>query len=196
MRFMHLAKKMKTPLLRRPLLLAILASICCSTALASPSLPNGRVPVAIQAVSASKKLQNTNSNSKHKSLPLANKRAGAATALEVRNITAAQRQVLNFFSGGVAGTIASCLTNPLEVVKTQLQSSIASKAAHGELAADAGHPLAIARTMFERDGVRGFFRGLKPTLVSDAWRSIIDVFAVQYHSCILADAVGILKIWS
>lgn len=72
-----------------------------------------------------------------------------------------QRQVLNFFSGGVAGTIASMLTNPLEVIKTQLQSSIASKAARGELAAEAGHPLAVARTIMERDGVRGFFRGLR-----------------------------------
>jgi hypothetical protein len=87
--------------------------------------------------------------------------ATATATAATRSLTERQRQVLNFFSGGVAGTIASMLTNPLEVVKTQLQSSIASKAARGELAAEAGHPLAVARTIMERDGVRGFFRGLR-----------------------------------
>lgn len=80
-------------------------------------------------------------------------------------LTSRQRQLLNFFSGGVAGTIASMLTSPLEVVKTQLQSSIASKAARGELAAEAGHPLAVAKAILARDGVRGFYRGMRPTLV-------------------------------
>lgn len=86
---------------------------------------------------------------------------GATTAA----LTSRQRQLLNFFSGGVAGTIASMLTSPLEVVKTQLQSSIASKAARGELAAEAGHPLAVAKAILARDGVRGFYRGMRPTLV-------------------------------
>lgn len=92
---------------------------------------------------------------------LCNTSATATATAATRSLTERQRQVLNFFSGGVAGTIASMLTNPLEVVKTQLQSSIASKAARGELAAEAGHPLAVARTIMERDGVRGFFRGLR-----------------------------------
>lgn len=88
-------------------------------------------------------------------------KCSVTTKTATRSLSVRQRQVLNFFSGGVAGTIASMLTNPLEVVKTQLQSSIASKAARGELAAEAGHPLAVARTIMERDGVRGFFRGLR-----------------------------------
>lgn len=61
----------------------------------------------------------------------------------------------SLFSGGVAGTIASCLTNPLEVIKTQLQSSTANK----------GHPVAICRKIMQQDGLSGFFRGLPPTLV-------------------------------
>jgi len=71
----------------------------------------------------------------------------------------------SLFSGGIAGTIASCITNPLEVVKTQLQSSSTSVTAHGQLASAAGNPVAIATTIFEKDGIFGFFRGLKPTLV-------------------------------
>ena len=31
--------------------------------------------------------------------------------------------LLNFMAGGLAGTVSSCLTAPLEVIKTQLQSS-------------------------------------------------------------------------
>lgn len=65
-------------------------------------------------------------------------------------------------SGGVAGTVASCLTNPLEVIKTQLQSS---SVAAGDLISGRGHPLAIARRIMAEDGVAGFWRGLAPTLV-------------------------------
>jgi solute carrier family 25 protein 33/36 len=62
----------------------------------------------------------------------------------------------------VAGTIASILTNPLDVIKTQLQSSAVST---GEFQAGRGHPMTIARTIFREDGAAGFFRGLAPTLV-------------------------------
>jgi solute carrier family 25, member 33/36 len=48
------------------------------------------------------------------------------------------------------------------VVKTQLQSS---SVAVGDLASGRGHPVAIARKIFEEDGVAGFFRGLPPTLI-------------------------------
>lgn len=68
-------------------------------------------------------------------------------------------------SGGVAGTVASCITNPLEVIKTQLQSSSTSKALHGELAAANGNPITIAQRIFAADGIKGFWKGLQPTLV-------------------------------
>jgi len=68
----------------------------------------------------------------------------------------------SLFSGGAAGTVASCLTNPLEVIKTQLQSS---STAVGELTSGRGHPMTVARRILEEDGFAGFFRGLPPTLV-------------------------------
>jgi len=71
----------------------------------------------------------------------------------------------SLLSGGVAGTIASCITNPLEVIKTQLQSSSVSKAIHGEFAAAAGHPITIAQRIYADQGIKGFFKGLKPTLI-------------------------------
>lgn len=87
-------------------------------------------------------------------------RGGSAVA--VRTMSAGKMKALNLLSGGVAGTVASCITNPLEVVKTQLQSSSASS---GELAAAGGHPMTIAQKIFEADGIRGFWKGLRPTLV-------------------------------
>ena len=81
---------------------------------------------------------------------------GGSTVVATNSMTmpASRMQLLNLLSGGVAGTIASCITNPLEVIKTQLQSS---SAVVGELSAAGGHPLAIAKKIFERDGVFGFF---------------------------------------
>lgn len=46
------------------------------------------------------------------------------------------------------------MTNPLEVVKTQLQATSADP-----------NPVSVAQEIFRVDGVRGFFRGLPPTLV-------------------------------
>lgn len=62
------------------------------------------------------------------------------------------------FSGGVAGTIASCITNPLDVIKTQLQSSNTFGIARRS-------PIEIARRIVQQDGLPGFFRGLPPTLI-------------------------------
>lgn len=59
----------------------------------------------------------------------------------------------------MAGTVAACITNPLEVVKAQLQSS------NAEILNAKGNPIAVARKIFVQDGVGGFFRGLPPTLV-------------------------------
>eukprot|EP00586_Coscinodiscus_wailesii_P019080 CAMPEP_0172517844 /NCGR_PEP_ID=MMETSP1066-20121228/288360_1 /TAXON_ID=671091 /ORGANISM="Coscinodiscus wailesii, Strain CCMP2513" /LENGTH=313 /DNA_ID=CAMNT_0013300029 /DNA_START=366 /DNA_END=1307 /DNA_ORIENTATION=+ len=80
-------------------------------------------------------------------------------------MTAGQMKLFNLLSGGVAGTFAACLTNPLEVVKTQLQSSSTSTTAHGGLASAHGKPLAIIKKIVETDGLPGFFRGLRPTLI-------------------------------
>ena len=64
-----------------------------------------------------------------------------------------------FLSGGVAGTVAASITNPLEVIKTQLQSS------NKELLEQKGHPMEVAKTIMDQDGLAGFFRGLPPTLI-------------------------------
>ncbi|KAG7371551.1 mitochondrial carrier protein [Nitzschia inconspicua] len=85
-------------------------------------------------------------------------RGGAAAAGHiVKTMTARRMETFKFLSGGVAGTVAACVTNPLEVIKTQLQSS------NREL--QTGHPVAVAKTIIQQDGPSGFFRGLPPTLI-------------------------------
>jgi len=91
--------------------------------------------------------------------------SAVSSSLSKKTMSAAQMNVLNLLSGGVAGTIASCITNPLEVVKTQLQSSSTSSANQGGLSNVAGKPVAIAKKIIATDGLVGFFKGLKPTLV-------------------------------
>lgn len=64
-------------------------------------------------------------------------------------------QIVTFFSGGIAGTIASTLTMPLEVVKTQLQTSSGGNK----------KALTIFQQILNKDGAGGFFRGLRPMLI-------------------------------
>jgi len=79
----------------------------------------------------------------------------AAAANVVRTMTARRMESLKLFSGGLAGTVAACITNPLEVVKTQLQSSNSAKCSPSE----------IFQKILNADGIPGFWRGLPPTLL-------------------------------
>ena len=70
--------------------------------------------------------------------------------------TSKRAQIANFIAGGMAGTISSTLTIPLEVVKTQLQSSRVG----GKLG-----PVKVFQQIMKVDGPKGFFRGIQPMLV-------------------------------
>ena len=69
------------------------------------------------------------------------------------------------FAGGTAGTVSSCITNPLEEIKMQLKSSIVSVSAGGSLLNAFGHQITIAKNLLKQDGISGLFRGLPPTLI-------------------------------
>lgn len=101
----------------------------------------------------------TNDNGKSR---YRNEISGGAQVVQTTVITSQQYQILKLLSGGVAGTFAACVTNPLELIKSQLQSSSAQS---GELAFAKGDPVEIAKAIFKKEGVAGFFRGLPPTLV-------------------------------
>jgi solute carrier family 25 protein 33/36 len=72
----------------------------------------------------------------------------------------------SLFSGGAAGSLASCITNPLEVIKTQLQSSSTT-----------GPVTSIAQKIFKENGLLGFWKGMKPTLVG-----IIPARSIYFYS--------------
>ncbi|KAG5184479.1 mitochondrial carrier domain-containing protein [Tribonema minus] len=66
-----------------------------------------------------------------------------------------RNQLYSLIAGGLAGSISSTLTCPIEVVKMQLQSSNGGSA----------NPMVIAKDIARLEGVKGFFRGLSPTLL-------------------------------
>ena len=61
------------------------------------------------------------------------------------------KNVANFLAGGAAGTFSSTVTLPLEVVKTQMQSSTGSKSI-----------LKVVNNVYTQTGLLGFFKGLRP----------------------------------
>ncbi|EKX44546.1 hypothetical protein GUITHDRAFT_152990 [Guillardia theta CCMP2712] len=76
---------------------------------------------------------------------------------ELRMPKVSVQGVCNFLAGGVAGAIASAITCPLEVVKTNLQSR-----------ANAGlglNPLGVGARILKEQGVGGLYRGLSLSLV-------------------------------
>jgi solute carrier family 25 protein 33/36 len=63
----------------------------------------------------------------------------------------------NFLAGGVAGAFAAAITCPLEVVKTHLQSRAAVGSGLG--------PLGVAKGILEKEGMKGLYRGMGPTII-------------------------------
>jgi len=139
-----------TGLLFSALLLASWQKACFA---APPSLPRFAFHIRKTQYAAAMS-SNTRPSSAAKDLTTKS-RGGAVAA--VKTMTARQMEAFNLFSGGVAGTVASTITNPLEVIKTQLQSSNAAFSSRS--------PVALAKKIFEQDGLSGFWRGLPPTLV-------------------------------
>ena len=76
-----------------------------------------------------------------------------------------QRQLINFFAGGLAGTISSLITAPLEVIKTQLQSS------------NSIGLIDVSSQIWKTSGINGFYRGVRPMLFG-----IIPTRAIYFWS--------------
>jgi len=95
-------------------------------------------------------------------------------------MTAQQMQLFNLFSGGIAGTVSSILTNPLEVVKTQLQASSCPEKKQWA---------SVASQIWKKSGVRGFFRGLPPTLVGIIPSRSIYFYTYQWYSSVFEKTI-------
>lgn len=92
-----------------------------------------------------------------------------------------QTQIVNFLSGGLAGTVSSTLTLPLEVIKTQLQSSRLSSNSS---------PLSVSKLVLKTDGLRGFFKGIKPLLIGIIPTRAIYFWAYGSTKASLTPALG------
>lgn len=90
-------------------------------------------------------------------------------------------QTINFLAGGIAGSVASTITTPLEVIKTQLQSSFAK---------GRQSPLQICRQIAKTDGMLGFFKGMGPTLVGIIPSRAIYFWAYSTSKTLLTGPIG------
>ena len=66
-------------------------------------------------------------------------------------------------SGGLAGAVAAGITTPLDVVKTLLQTRGTARDAEIRAAKGLWEAVAIIK---RRNGLRGFFRGLQPRIIT------------------------------
>lgn len=67
-------------------------------------------------------------------------------------------------SGGIAGGLAAIVTNPLDVVKTTLQTKRLD--ANTILEDSEAKIISVAKKIYGRYGIGGFFRGVKPRVIS------------------------------
>jgi len=96
-----------------------------------------------------------------------------------------RKQLASLMAGGFAGTFASTITCPLEVIKTKLQSisSVESGGKHATF-------LSVARNIARQEGVRGFFRGLLPTWVGILPARATYFWAYSTTKSVLAHVFG------
>jgi len=66
-------------------------------------------------------------------------------------------------AGGIAGGFAAALTTPMDVVKTMLQTR---GTAHDAELRNVNGFMEGARLLKKREGFRGFFKGVKPRVVT------------------------------
>jgi hypothetical protein len=82
---------------------------------------------------------------------------------KVMNPTGRYDPYTHCFAGGLAGGFAAALTTPLDVIKTLLQTR--GSAHDAELRTVSGL-FQAARIIRQREGWKGYFRGLKPRIIT------------------------------
>ncbi|KAG9416409.1 hypothetical protein AC1031_000813 [Aphanomyces cochlioides] len=87
--------------------------------------------------------------------------------------------------GGLAGVVGVSATFPIDIVKTNLQSSSAYSG-----------PIQCFQKLFAQDGVRGLFRGLPPTLVGVIPEKAIKLAVNDYlREALDTDGTGVLPLY-
>jgi hypothetical protein len=90
--------------------------------------------------------------------------------------------ITHCLAGAVAGGFAAALTTPMDVIKTMLQTR--GSATDPELRTVNGF-VAGCRLLFRREGVRGFFKGVGPRVVTTMPSTAICWSAYEASKCVL-----------
>lgn len=94
---------------------------------------------------------------------------------------------IHMMAGAVAGAVASSVTTPLDVVKTLLQTKGSSKDA--EIKHCSGFREAT-HIIYNRHGIKGFFRGFKPRVLTNMPSTAISWSVYEYFKWFLASEEG------
>ena len=98
-------------------------------------------------------------------------------------------------AGAVAGGFASGLTTPMDVIKTMLQTR--GTATDPELRAVNGFT-AGCKLLYRREGFRGFFKGIRPRIVTTMPSTAICWSAYEFSKCVsqyLTALASIIPAW-
>lgn len=88
------------------------------------------------------------------------------SACKVLNPNRRHDPLSHCLAGGLAGAMAAAVTTPLDVIKTMLQTKgVASL--YDAKAANVNSFMDAARYIYQRDGLKGFARGMRPRVVSN-----------------------------
>ncbi|CAO0791787.1 unnamed protein product [Mucor circinelloides] len=94
---------------------------------------------------------------------------------------------VHVMAGAVAGAVASSVTTPLDVVKTLLQTKGSSTDA--EIKNCSGFRQATG-IIYDRHGIKGFFRGFKPRVLTNMPSTAISWSVYEYFKWFLASEEG------
>eukprot|EP00960_Hanusia_phi_P045574 757334-Hanusia_phi.AAC.3 len=93
--------------------------------------------------------------------------------------------------GGMAGAIAAACSNPLDVIKTRLQTQVTSHERTGETKMEFSGPRQVVQDLMKTEGVRGFLRGVGARVRRERGRSRIKTVLLQ----MLYQAPGAAVCW-
>lgn len=85
-----------------------------------------------------------------------------------------------FLAGSIAGTIASTITLPMDVIKTRRQIELGEAEIFKTKPGKAPSTLSIAKEIFRSQGVPGLFSGLTPRILKIAPACAIMLSSYEY----------------
>jgi solute carrier family 25 iron transporter 28/37 len=92
-------------------------------------------------------------------------------------------QRVHMLAGAVAGAVASSVTTPLDVIKTLLQTRGSSNDLQIRNATGFKEAAGI---IYDRHGVKGFFRGFRPRVLTNMPSTAISWSVYEYFKWFLA----------